>query len=451
MSWSENTLQPGWGTPRRTAVNVELREGGEWSTMACNDELGLLCRLAVIADRGAAVGAPEHTPNDELLGRSVRALLQARHQHDPSGMLGVVDTVRLLLGADAARVHVADYALNALCVLSATGPIDDAYLLEGTMAGRAFSSGEIVTTDTTWWVPLVDGTERLGVLELEFDDAPQEQPQVLADLSALLVLLVISMRRYTDVWLRTRRALTMTPAAEAQWDLLPPLASASSEVAVSGILQPAYEIGGDSFDYAINPGQLDLAIVDAVGHGMSAVMMSTAVINSLRNTRRERRSLVDGYRQADQLIVRHFGNSNYVTGQLASLDVATGVLTWINAGHLLPLLVRNGTYAGELQCEPSMPMGLGGPVVQVAQETLQRGDRVLFHTDGITESVSPSGGRFGLDRLADYLVRATLDGVPGAETVRRLSAAVGAHVVEGLNDDATMLLVEYHGTSAERT
>jgi hypothetical protein len=157
-------------------------------------------------------------------------------------------------------------------------------------------------------------------------------------------------------------------------------------------------------------------------------MMSTAVINSLRNTRRERRSLVDGYRQADQLIVRHFGNSNYVTGQLASLDVATGVLTWINAGHLLPLLVRNGTYAGELQCEPSMPMGLGGPVVQVAQETLQRGDRVLFHTDGITESVSPSGGRFGLDRLADYLVRATLDGVPGAETVRRLSAAVGAHV-----------------------
>jgi serine phosphatase RsbU (regulator of sigma subunit) len=130
---------------------------------------------------------------------------------------------------------------------------------------------------------------------------------------------------------------------------------------------------------------------------------------------------------------------------VASLDLATGVLTWVNAGHLLPMLVRNGTYAGELQCRPSMPMGLGGPVVQVAQETLQRGDRVLFHTDGISESVSPSGGHFGLDRLADFLIRATLDGLPGAETVRRLSAAVGAHVGQGLNDDATMLLVEYHG------
>lgn len=397
------------------------------------------------------MGASEHTLNDELLGRSVRALLEARHENNPAGILGVVDATRIVLGAQSARVHVADYALRALCVLSEVGPLEVSYPLEGTIAGRAFTSGELVATDTAWWLPLVDGAERFGVLELEFLAVPSELPQMLEDLSAVLVLLVVSMRRYTDVWLRTRRALGMSPAAEAQWDLLPPLASASSEVAVSGILEPAYEIGGDSFDYAINPGRLDLAIVDAVGHGMSAVMMSTTVINSLRNTRRERGSLADGYRQADALIAQHFGNSNYVTGQVASLDVATGVLTWLNAGHLLPLLVRNGTFAGELQCAPSMPMGLGGPVVEVAQETLQRGDRVLFHTDGISESVSPTGGHFGLDRLADFLVRATLDGVRGAETVRRLSATVGAHVVEGLNDDATLLLVEYHGLGPARS
>jgi len=105
--------------------------------------------------------------------------------------------------------------------------------------------------------------------------------------------------------------------------------------------------------------------------------------------------------------------------------------------------VRNGSYVGELECAPSMPLGLGGPVVEIAHETLQRGDRVLFYTDGISESRSPDGGRFGQERLADFLVRATLDGLPGAETVRRLSAAVGTHVGKGLNDDATMLLVEY--------
>ena len=397
------------------------------------------------------MGASEQTPNDEFLGRSVRALIEARAAHDPSGMLGVVDTLRRLLGAGSARVHVADYSLSALCVLPFDGPLGDAYPLEGTLAGRAFATGEMVATDTTWWLPLVDGTERLGVLELEFDEAPSAPASMLADLSTVLVLLIVSMRRYTDVWLRTRRALTMSPAAEAQWDLLPPLATAGPEVAVSGILQPAYEIGGDSFDYALNPGRLDLAIVDAVGHGMAAVMMSTAAINSLRNNRREHGTLIEGYRQADALIGRHFGKSNYVTGQLASLDLETGMLTWINAGHLLPLLVRNGTYAGELQCAPSMPMGLGGPVVEVAQVSLQRGDRVLFHTDGISESIAPAGDRFGMDRLADYLVRATLDGVPGPEIVRRLSAAVGTHVHHRLNDDATMVLVEYHGMGAERT
>jgi serine phosphatase RsbU (regulator of sigma subunit) len=393
----------------------------------------------------------EHTPNDELLGRSLRALLDSRRRSSPSDICGVVDTARLLLGAQTAQVHIADYALNCLRVLTPAGPLGDPYELEGTMAGRAFATSESVATDTTWWVPLVDGCERIGVLELGFLDVPAQLPDIHDDVAAVLVLLITSMRRYTDVWLRTRRALPMSAAAEAQWDLLPPLASASIEVEVSGILEPAYEIGGDSFDYAINPGRLDLTIIDAVGHGMPSVLMSTAVINSLRNSRRQRSSLVDAYRQADDVIARHFGNSNYVTGQLLSLDLSTGVLSWVNAGHLLPLLMRNGTFAGELHCAPSMPMGLGGPVVEIAHETLQRGDRVLFHTDGISESLSPSGGRFGLDRLADFLVRATLDGLPGAETVRRLSAAVGAHVGTGLNDDATMVLVEYHGPDQEPT
>lgn len=390
-------------------------------------------------------------PNDEWLGRAVRVLLESSRHHGPSGIIRVIDAARVLLGAEQARVHVADYALNSMRIVSSAGAVGEPYILEGTMAGRAFSTGETVATDTALWVPLVDGCERLGVLELEIADPHAQQPWLQTDLSAVVVLLIIAMRRYTDVWLRARRALPMSAAAEVQWDLLPPLASASPQVEVSGILEPAYDIGGDSFDYAINPERLDLAIIDAVGHGMSAVLMSTAVINSLRNSRREHRSVTDAYRQADELVEKHFGNFNYVTGQLASLDLATGELTWINAGHLLPLLVRNGTYAGELQCKPSMPMGLGGPVVQVAQETLQRGDRVLFHTDGISESRSPDGGRFGTDRLADFLIRATLDGLRGAETVRRLSAAVGAHVGKGLNDDATMLLVEYHGADHDRT
>lgn len=381
--------------------------------------------------------------NDEALGYATRTLLSVRRELGPDNIVGIVEAVRALVNADRVALHVADYALNCARVLSTSGELGEIYSLEGTVAGRAFTTGEPVLADATWWLPLVDGAERLGVIELEYTAAPPSSDEPLTLLAGVLVLVLISVRRYTDVWLRTRRAQPLSAAAEAQWDLLPPLATISTDVAVSGILEPAYEIGGDSFDYALNPGRLDLAIVDAVGHGMSAVLMSIAAINSLRNSRRERGTLESAYRQADDIIGRHFGNSNYVTGQFGSLDLASGVLTWVNAGHMLPMLVRNGSYVGELECAPSMPLGLGGPVVEIAHETLQRGDRVLFYTDGISESVSPDGGRFGQDRLADFLVRATLDGLPGAETVRRLSAAVGTHVGKGLNDDATMLLVEY--------
>jgi serine phosphatase RsbU (regulator of sigma subunit) len=134
-----------------------------------------------------------------------------------------------------------------------------------------------------------------------------------------------------------------------------------------------------------------------------------------------------------------------VTAQLGSLALDSGVLTWLNAGHPLPLLVRDGSYIGELECRPSMPMGLGGSLAEIATVKLQPADRVLFYTDGVTETRAARGERFGVPRLADFLVRATLDGVSPAETVRRLSMAIMHHNGDNLSDDATLLLVEYHG------
>jgi len=329
-------------------------------------------------------------------------------------------------------------------------------MLDGTIAGRAFASGVPVEhgeEPVTVWVPIAEGSERIGVLELIFDEAQSWESAAtdVADVTRMMMLMIVSGRRYTDVMLRARRAQPLSDAAEAQWDLLPPLSYAGSQIKVSGILEPAYTLGGDSFDYAINPARLGVAIVDAAGHGLPAVLMASAAINTLRNARREQRTLDDAYRQADRRIAEQFGQSYYVTGQIATLDASSGRLTWLNAGHVLPLLVRNGSFVGELKCTPSMPMGLGGPVVQIAVESLQSGDRVLFHTDGVSESRSPDGTLFGTARLADFLVRASIDDVSVAETIRRLSANVVDHVGAGLRDDATLLLIEYnnHPTASQ--
>jgi serine phosphatase RsbU (regulator of sigma subunit) len=139
-----------------------------------------------------------------------------------------------------------------------------------------------------------------------------------------------------------------------------------------------------------------------------------------------------------------FGDSAYVTGQLGALDVGTGELTWLNAGHPLPLLVRDG-HVHELACKPSWPMGLGGAVVEIAVEQLQPGDTVLFYTDGAVESRRAGGDSFGVPRLVDHLVVAVREGVAPAETVRRLSTSIVAHHDDGLSDDATLVLLAYHG------
>jgi hypothetical protein len=364
------------------------------------------------------------------------------------GSLGVLAPMAAeALGAHSGRLFIVDYGLRSIRSLDADGTAGEELPLEGTIAGRAFANGEPTQQGdrpTVMWWPMSEGSERIGLLELTFDDNTSiPNAGEVADVVRMMVLLLVSGRRYTDVLLRARRARPLSEAAEAQWDLLPPLSYAGTNLAVSGILEPAYSIGGDSFDYAVNPDQLDLAIIDAIGHGLPAVLMASAAINTLRNARRERLKLDQAYRHADRRIAEQFGHSFYVTGQLASLDTNNGQMSWLNAGHVLPLLVRNNSFVGELACRPSMPIGLGGPVVEIAVEQLQNGDRVLFHTDGVIESRAPDGTLFGVERLADFLVRATLDRVSVAETVRRLSASVVAHVGDGLRDDATLFLVEY--------
>lgn len=363
----------------------------------------------------------------------------------------VVTLAGRVLGASSARLLVADYALESLRELGTNGPMGDPLAIDGTLAGRAFADGVVHTSGeepTVVWAPLVEGTERLGVLQLEFPTWPAESAAALDEIVALLVLIVISRRRYTDVILRSRRRQPLTAAAEMQWDLLPPLTCANASVSVSGILEPAYSIGGDSFDFAFNDDRLGFAITDAVGHGPSAVLLAVTAVTSLRNARREGLALEAAYLETGAALETHFGDSAFVTGQLGELDYDTGVLTWLNAGHPLPLLVRDRTYVGELDCRPSLPMGLGGAVCAVATEQLQPGDRVLFYTDGVTEIRDIEGESFGLPRLADLLVRATLDDLLPRETVRRLASLVRRYNDDGLNDDATLMLIDYHGSDA---
>jgi serine phosphatase RsbU (regulator of sigma subunit) len=175
-----------------------------------------------------------------------------------------------------------------------------------------------------------------------------------------------------------------------QWDLLPPLVFKSSRVTVAGLLEPAYDVGGDCFDYALNGPLLSIALMDAMGHGLNSAVLSSLAVGCYRHDRREGQTLVSTHHDLDTTIGTRYRGDGFVTGQLAQLDVDTGSLDWTNAGHPLPLLIRRGRVIGQLECTPTVPWGLGEesavhPVV--AQEALEPDDSVLFFTDGWSRPV----------------------------------------------------------------
>ena len=400
----------------------------------------------VLVVRSAIISGTEGPVESDQIEADLARMVDESTRTSPTEVLELLDLMCELLRAKAARFYVADYSLRRLQQIDGRGPVGPPQTVAGTLIGRVFTSGQIqmVRTDpTVVLVPLAEGSSPIGILELDFEVWDGPAPQLLDAIVAVFVMAWIVKGRYTDTADRARRSEPLSAASEVQWDLLPPLACSTEQVALGGILEPAYEIGGDSFDYAFDASRVDFAIVDAIGRGMSAVLMSAAAINSLRNSRRARFSISAAYDNADRAIAAQFGDSYFVTGLIGTLDLQGGTLTWINAGHVLPMLVRNGTYAGPLLCTPSVPFGLGGPVREVAERALQPGDRVLFYTDGITEARSTDGSFFGDDQLSDLLVRASLENLPVQETVRHLADSIISFSSVGLRDDATMLLMEY--------
>jgi serine phosphatase RsbU (regulator of sigma subunit) len=320
--------------------------------------------------------------------------------------------------------------------------------VDGTRAGDSYRRVEVVVDvdpdGRSVWVPVVDGTERLGVVEYRYrggDARPDVEP--LRVLSSLTAELVMSKRAYGDAFEIARRRSPLTVAAELLWQLLPPLTFATDEIVITGFFVPTEDIGGDAFDYGVDRRHAGLAIFDAMGHGLGAGLMATTAVAAYRNGRRELLDLQTTTQHIGAAIGTQFGSRGFVTGIVASLDHATGVLTWCSAGHPPPLILREGRRA-ELQPIGGQPFGVG-PASDVMQAKLEPGDRMLLYSDGISEARG-SGTHLGPDRLVELVTRIA-DEENGPEAVRKVMHAVEEFNDGPMRDDATLLMVEWKGAS----
>ncbi|MGK5682140.1 PP2C family protein-serine/threonine phosphatase [Actinoplanes sp. URMC 104] len=383
---------------------------------------------------------------------ALQQILAGTHLWRPEELAPALDEAMARLGVRT-RVWVIDYEQTTLLPLPQPGaPAEESLPIGGSLAGRVFAGMKSQVGDGgRHWVPMVDGTDRLGVIEFVADTGDPGFLRRCELVGGLIGHLLASTSERGDLIERVRRSRPMSPAAELLWRLLPPLTASFDRAVVSAVLQPCYEVGGDGYDYAVDDGAMHLTVLDAVGRGLEAGLTCAVALSALRASRRAGGSLTDQARAADTAIAGQFRDSRFVTAVLARLDLETGELLYLNAGHPRPLVLRGGRAELELQQGRRLPLGLEDRVVEPAREQLLPDDRLLLYTDGVTEARTPGGDRFGLPRLVELVERNAEAGLPAPETLRRLSHAVLEHQGGPPADDATLVFMQWSATAALMT
>jgi Stage II sporulation protein E (SpoIIE) len=380
------------------------------------------------------------------LVEAAASILERSRLTPPDGLNRLVCEELERAGATHVTILVVDLGQEVLIPLDSHPP--GVRSLDRSRAGRAYRLQKIVDSPAQGGhkllIPIIDGRDRLGVLELVAPSNDAATLKCLEQFSGLIGELIVTKDLYGDGLTVARRRREMSLAAEMQWELLPPLTAATERVGIAGILEPSYDIGGDSFDYAINGDRAHIAIFDAMGHGLPASLTAALAVGGYRNSRRLGRSLLETREAIDELIARDLGQERFATGLLGELDCRTGQFKWVNAGHPLPLLARDGKVVS-LECEPSRPLGMGGDVAEVGHDYLQAGDSMLLFTDGVTEARSKHEEPYGDQRLIESVERVLQKDLSSAEIVRSLTRSLLNHRAASLQDDATMLLVQWRG------
>lgn len=271
-------------------------------------------------------------------GDAVDAFLHDMHLTAPHEVAAMVAGHAAAFGVRDAEVYLIDLQQATLTPLTGTG----ALAVDATLAGRAYQLVQVLSQDVPGgvrvWLPLLDGTERLGVLGVTFAPAAG-RPEALHRFAGLVSELVFSKTMYGDTLVRARRRRPLGVAAEMQWGLLPPMTFACQQVTIAGALEPAYEVAGDAIDYAVDAGMARFAVFDGMGHGLRSALLSGLAVAAYRNGRRGGLALAETVRGIDAA-VSMAADGGFVTAVVAELDTDTGALSWVNVGHPDPVLLR---------------------------------------------------------------------------------------------------------------
>ncbi|MBL1286941.1 PP2C family protein-serine/threonine phosphatase [Streptomyces sp. NPDC057067] len=381
--------------------------------------------------------------------RLLEELARAAQLASPAELPVVLNRYAEATGLGRAVIYLADLQQRLLLPLVEGEP---ALELDTSLAGWAYRTDSLRVEEgpsggLNVWLPLADGAERLGVLELNLDTLDGIKLLRCRTMALVLALIITSKRAYSDTIAQRMRTRPMELPTEMVRAFLPPRSIGTGRVVSTAVLEPAYEVGGDAFDHSFTEDILHATILDGMGHNLASGLATSVAMSGGRNARRIGADLDTLVGTVDEALAKWLPDE-FCTGIFTQLHMPTGELRWCNCGHPPPLLIRRHRLLHQaLERPPEPPLGLpaslAGAARQVHDVGLEPGDRVLLYSDGVVESRNEEGEEFGLDRFTDYIIQTTAAGQSAPEALRLLIDAILEHRRNELSDDATILMFEW--------
>lgn len=356
-------------------------------------------------------------------------------------------------GASTVELRLVDYAIHSLQPVRQEAPRVEPVLVDGTPQGHAFARQRPDITDaggeTMLHLPVSFRGDRVGVLSVTLP-AAHYSPAVLDELLRLAAVTareIILAGRESDRYEVERRAERLTLAAEMQWLLLPARSCARTEVSLGAHLEPAYAIYGDGFDWSVSAESLTLVVVNGMGQGADASLLTFLALSALRNARRAELPLADQAVLADEAVFAQHRGNTHVEALLLRLELNTGRLEIVDAGSPRLWRLREGELE-PLHPEAQMPLGMFGDTAYRPETLHMRpGDRLLIASDGVYAAAGPGGEKFEERALARAFEATRL--LPAAQVPAAVLRRLAEHYGETLLDDAVVACVDWHGPALQ--
>jgi len=302
--------------------------------------------------------------------------------------------------------------------------------------------------------PIISNDEVIGVFDLESDELnaySNDDLEVLMLLASQVAIIIEKVMLHEQLIEKKRLQGQLEVARQVQLELLPAKDPELPGYDISAYNFPTEEVSGDYYDWVrIYNDEIAIVIADVAGKGVPAAILMAFLRASLRAATHVGYATNISMSKVNHLLYESIERNQFVTAFHAVLDASTRTLSYSNAGHNPPLLIKRGAHQPIALEATGMPAGVS-PSARIGERArrLLPGDLLLLYTDGLSEATSPEGALFGEERLGAALVRHR--DRPAREILDRIDEEISEfRGGAAATDDGTALLIKVENAVAPK-